>query len=378
MACPRFVIGDRLLLLVVDPVLPFESHDDLVHALVQILGIHLQFVFAGGKQGRFVDQVLQLGARKTDGSLGKVFEVHVVGKGNVPGMEFQYFVARHPLRQFQGDLPVEAPGPHQCVVQDVGPVGGRHDNDRFLRRKTVHFGKDLVQGLLALLVPAPDTYAAGSPYGIQLVYENDCRGVLLGVFEQVPDPRCADTDKDLYELGTADAEERHARFARGCPGHQRLAHARRTCEEDPLGKLRTQGEVLGGVLEEINDLDQFVLGIGEARHVLEGHVAVRPGIELGLGLAHAEDIPSAPAHAPALHLPGPVNEYRHQQYPGQEVDHGGGKDGIALSRSTDAHVLLSSRLRSSGSGMDGKVVSSSLKDVVPPSPETLTGSLNLP
>ena len=53
-----------------------------------------------------------------------------------------------------GDLAVEAPGAQQRRVEDVGPVGGRDHDDVVLRLEPVHLDQELVERLLALVVPA--------------------------------------------------------------------------------------------------------------------------------------------------------------------------------------------------------------------------------
>jgi len=55
--------------------------------------------------------------------------------------------------------------------------------------EAVHLHQQLVEGLFSLLVGAPERRPALSTQGIDLVDEDDAGGVLLGVAEQVPDPR---------------------------------------------------------------------------------------------------------------------------------------------------------------------------------------------
>src|SRR3546814_9281750 len=71
----------------------------------------------------------------------------------------------------------------------------------------------LVQGLLALVVPAAHAGAAVAADGVDLVDEDDRRGVLLGLVEQVAHAARADADEHLDEVGARDRVERHARLA---------------------------------------------------------------------------------------------------------------------------------------------------------------------
>src|SRR6185503_11856330 len=71
------------------------------------------------------------------------------------------------------DLPVEAPGPQQGRVEDVGSVRGRDDDDALVRLEAVHLDEQLVQRLLALIVSAAKARAAMATDSVDLVDEND-------------------------------------------------------------------------------------------------------------------------------------------------------------------------------------------------------------
>src|SRR5215510_8660319 len=49
-------------------------------------------------------------------------------------------------------LSVEPPGAQQSSVENLRPVGRRHDDDALIRVEPVHLGKQLIQSLLALIV----------------------------------------------------------------------------------------------------------------------------------------------------------------------------------------------------------------------------------
>ncbi len=109
------------------------------------------------------------------------------------------------------DLAVEAAGPQQRRVEDVGPVGGRDQDDALALAEAVHLDEQLVEGLLAFVVAAAEAGAALAADGVDLVDEDDARAVLLGLLEQVTHPGGADADEHLDEVRTGDREERHAR-----------------------------------------------------------------------------------------------------------------------------------------------------------------------
>ena len=103
------------------------------------------------------------------------------------------------------------PGPQQRRVEDVGTVGGRDQDDPAADVEAVHLDEQLVQGLLALVVAAAHAGAAVPADGVDLVDEDDGRGVLLGLLEQVAHPARADADEHLDEVRAGDRVERHAR-----------------------------------------------------------------------------------------------------------------------------------------------------------------------
>ena len=62
---------------------------------------------------------------------------------------------------------------------------------------------------------------------VDLIDEDDGRGLLPGPLEEVPHPGGANADKHLHELGAGDAEEGHAGFPGHGLGHQGFAGTRR-------------------------------------------------------------------------------------------------------------------------------------------------------
>src|SRR6476661_2263717 len=88
---------------------------------------------------------------------------------------------------------------------------------------------------------AAHTGAAVPADGVDLVDEDDGRGVLLGLLEQVAHPGGADTDEHLDEVGAGDRVERHARLTRDRAGEQGLAGAGRPVQQHTLRDLGAHG-----------------------------------------------------------------------------------------------------------------------------------------
>jgi hypothetical protein len=197
------------------------------------------------------------------------------------------------VRPRHDDAPVEAPGPEQSRVEHVRAVGGGDEDDPLVRLEAVHLHEQLVERLLALVVPAAQASPAVAADGVDLVDEDDAGGVLLALLEEVPDAARAHAHEHLDEVGAGDGEEGHSGLAGHGPGEERLPRARRAHEQDALGDAAAQlGELLR-VLEEGDDLLELVLGLVDAGHVGEGDLVVVLGHQLGLRLAEAHGLPAA-------------------------------------------------------------------------------------
>ena len=68
--------------------------------------------------------------------------------------------------------------------------------------EAVDLGKQLVQGLFALVVAA-ELGVSGSADGVNFVDEDDCGGNLCRLLEQVADAACTDADEHFHKVRTA-------------------------------------------------------------------------------------------------------------------------------------------------------------------------------
>ena len=196
---------------------------------------------AGRQQRGLVDQAGQVGAGEAGGLGGQGVEVDLAGASGLPlAWTAEDGLAALAVGTVDDDLPVEAARAQQRRVEDVGPVGGRHDDDALVGLEAVHLDQQLVEGLLALVVTAAQAGAAMTADGVDLVDEDDAGLVLLGLVEQVAHAAGADAHEHLDEVGTGDAEERHAGLAGHRPRQQGLARAGRAEEQDALGDARAQ------------------------------------------------------------------------------------------------------------------------------------------
>src|SRR3546814_13516659 len=82
------------------------------------------------------------------------------------------------------DLAVEAAGPKQRRIEDVGTVGGGDEDHAGVGVEAVHLDEHLVEGLLALVVTTAEAGATVAADGVDLVDEDDRRGGGLGLLEE--------------------------------------------------------------------------------------------------------------------------------------------------------------------------------------------------
>ena len=106
--------------------------------------------------------------------------------------------------------------------------------------------------------------------------------------EQIADAGGADADDHLDELGGAEAEERDARLSGNRAREQRLARSGCTDQQHSLRHGPAEPLVLGGVLQEVDDLDQLVLGFVDPGDVVEGDLRLLLAVALGAAAAEAE------------------------------------------------------------------------------------------
>ena len=213
------------------------------------------------------------------------------------------------------DAAVEAAGAQDRGVEDVGAVGRGDDDDALVRLEAVHLDEELVQRLLALVVPAAEAGAAVAADGVDLVDEDDAGRVLLALLEEVAHAARADADEHLDEVGAGDAEERHARLAGDGAREERLAGAGRAHHEHALGDAAAEALELLRVLEEGDDLLDLVLGLVDAGDVGERDLVLRVAQHARLGLAEAHRLAAA-----RLELPHEEEEHDAEEDHRQEGD----------------------------------------------------------
>ena len=241
-----------------DAALLLRAHDNLEDRLVDIRLHDEAALAARGHDGSLIEQVLQICAGKAGRAARDTLEIDIVAQRLAPGVDLQDLLAALDIGQTHIHAPVKAAGAQQRVIENVGAVGRRHDDDALVIRKAVHFDEQLVERLLTLVVAAAETAAALAADRVDLVDEHDGRGDLLGLVEQITHARRADADIEFDKVRARDGQKLHAGLARDRAGHERLAGTRRADEQHALWNACTHRGIVLRALEEVHDLGQFL------------------------------------------------------------------------------------------------------------------------
>ena len=184
-----------------------------------------------------------------------------------------FFAALH-VGQIDRDLAIETARAQQRRIEHIGPVGGRDDDDAFLRVEAVHLDEQRIERLLALVVTAADAVTAMAADGVDFVDENHAGRGFLALLKHVAHAAGADADEHLDKIRAADGEERHVGFAGDGAGEQRLAGARRADQQHALRDAAAEFLKFLRVPQELDQFLDFVLGFLDAGDVLEGDLVL--------------------------------------------------------------------------------------------------------
>ena len=270
------VVGHDFTLLGAHHALLLEAGNQPVDRLIEVVHVDRRLVLPRSEQCRFVDEIGEVSTGKASRPCRDRPEVHGRGELDPLCVNHKHGLAALHIRFVDQHLPVKASGSKQRRVEHLRAVGGRHDDDGFVRIEAVHFSQELVQRLLAFLMGAHGALHAGPAKCVEFVDEDDAGGLGFGLCEQVAHARRADADEHLHEFRSAQAEEGDLGLAGHRAGEQRLAGAGRADEQHALGNAAAERRVLLGVAQELHDFPEFLLRFVDARDVGEAdlHVVV--------------------------------------------------------------------------------------------------------
>ena len=255
---------------------------DLVLGLLEIRHRDAFGSATGRQEGALIADIRQIGARQPRSSPSDDLKNHILFQGELASVDPEDLLPPLHIRSVHHHLTVKPARAEERGVQHIGAVRGSQEDDPLVGFEPVHFDEELVQSLLAFVMPSPEASTAMAPYGIDLVDEDDAGRVGLPLFKQVPHTRCTHPDEHFHEIRSGHLEEGAPRLTRHSLGQQSLSSSRRPHEEHPLRKPPAQPGKALGVLQKVDDLREFLLGFVGASHILEGDLRRVRRDELGL------------------------------------------------------------------------------------------------
>ena len=169
-------------------------------------------------------------------------------------MHFENLFSPTNVGQAHHHLTVESARSQQRGVQYIRPVGRGNHNHAVIEFKTVHLHKELVKGLLTLIVTATQARTAMAAHRIDLIDKDDTGRLFFGLLEHVANPRRTYAHEHLDKVRARDREKRHLGLASDRLGEQGLtgsglAHHEHTPRDTTAQLLETTG-----IAEEFNQL----------------------------------------------------------------------------------------------------------------------------
>ena len=137
--------------------------------------------------------------------------------------------------------------------------------------------------------------SALTSHGIDLIDEDDRRGLGLGLLKEVTHTAGADTHEHLDKVGTRDAKERHARLAGNGLGQQRFTGARRANQQHATRDLGAQLAIAIRIAQKVTDLLELLDCLVHAGNVFKLDLGACGLVGLGIGLAKLH-VPVIGAH----------------------------------------------------------------------------------
>ena len=185
----------------------FQSADDAVDGIHEVLTLHGLFLATGCDEGGLVADVGDVGTREARRLLGKKLAVNVtlsifiITQFQPFHVDFEDSLALLDIRQLHIYLAVESSCTQQRFVQHIGSVGGSQHYHVCSAAETVHLGEELVERVLALVVGvAHPAVPSRTTNRVNFIDEYNARGFLLRLLKQVTHTRSTHADEHLDKV----------------------------------------------------------------------------------------------------------------------------------------------------------------------------------
>lgn len=227
-------------------------------ARLELFHFDQALVGACGKQRGFVDQVGQVSTGEARSTTSNDRRVDVFADRHFAHVHLEDLFATADVWQAYHHLAIETTRTKQRRVEYVRSVGSSDDDDAIVHFEAVHLYQQLVEGLLTLVVTAAHAGATVATHSVDLVDEDDARGMLLGLLEHVAHTAGTDTYEHFHEVRTGNGEERYFRFAGNCLSQQGLTGTWRTYHQHTARNAAAQTLEFARITQELDQARQLL------------------------------------------------------------------------------------------------------------------------
>mmetsp|Transcript_7073 Transcript_7073/g.10614 ORF Transcript_7073/g.10614 Transcript_7073/m.10614 type:complete len:239 (+) Transcript_7073:829-1545(+) len=182
-----------------------------------------------------VHEVLQLSSGESRGTTTNGFEIDIRIKGLTTCVDAKNASSALEVGKVDSDLTIESAWTEEGLIQNIHPIGSGDGDDTRVAIETIHLHKNLVNGLLTLIISSSHSGATLTGDGINLINEDDAGGVLLRLSENVTDTGSSHTHEHLNEFRSRDGNERYTSLSSNSLGEKGLTSTRRTIQNHTSG-----------------------------------------------------------------------------------------------------------------------------------------------
>jgi len=270
-----FMVGSDLLLFLRNHLALFLSTD--AHFDKSTFDIRLKdksSALSGCFDGSFIQKVLKVRTCKSCGCSGDLSQVYILTKRFVLGMDAENFLPALHIRTSHCNLTVKTSRTQDRRVKDIYTVGRCHHDDSLIDTETIHLHKELVKGLLSLIVAAAHTGTTLSGNCIDLIDKDDTRCMAFAFLKKVTHTGSTDTDKHFHEVRTGNGEERNACFSCHCFGKKGLTGSRRAYKQHTFRDSGTYFCIFLRRFQEVYDFDQIFFLLLKSGYIVKCHFLI--------------------------------------------------------------------------------------------------------
>ena len=174
----------------------FGADHGASYGLLKLRHAYFLFLIPCGKYGGLVQHVFKIRTREARRALCKHRKAYLIGQRLALGMHLQYGLASLNVGVIYGYLPIKPARAQKRGVKYIRAVGGGDNYYAFV------LNKELVERLLAFVMPAAKARAALTAHGVYFVYKHNGGRALLCGGEKIPHPACANAYEHFNKVRT--------------------------------------------------------------------------------------------------------------------------------------------------------------------------------